>query len=59
MQPESSLLGVTVLGALSAATNIYVIATRYQVGERVARDSVFWSTILCMPVIMAITALFH
>ncbi|HSN43043.1 MAG TPA: AEC family transporter, partial [Propionibacteriaceae bacterium] len=42
-----SLLAVTVMGALSSATNIYVIAGRYGVAERLARDAIFWSTILC------------
>lgn len=51
------LLAVTIVAALPAAQNIYVIASRYQVGELLARDSIFWSTLLSVPSITLIAYL--
>ncbi len=51
------LLAVTVVAALPAAQNIYVIAARYEVGELLARDSIFWSTMLAVPTITLVAAL--
>lgn len=45
-------LAVTVSAALPAAQNIFVIADRYGTGRLVARDAIFWSTTLCVPVIV-------
>lgn len=56
LDPHATL-AVTVLGALPAATNIHVMATRYRVAEPLARDSVFISTILCVPTVLIATAL--
>ncbi|MFT4295504.1 MAG: AEC family transporter [Micropruina sp.] len=50
------LLAVTVIAALPAAQNIYVIASRYEVGEMLARDSIFVSTMLSVPVITLVSA---
>lgn len=50
-----TVLAVTVLAALPAATNIHVMATRYAVAEQLARDAVFWSTVLSVPVVLACT----
>jgi malonate transporter len=50
------LLAVGVIAALPTAQNIFVIASRYRESIPVARDSVFWSTILTVPVIIAISA---
>ena len=52
------MLAVTVIAALPTAQNVFVMSTRYGVHESVARDAVFWSTILCVPVILAATLLF-
>lgn len=51
------LYAVTVLGALPAAQNVHVIATRYRQNELVARDAVFWTTILSVGGLLVITAL--
>ncbi len=51
------LLAVTVIAALPAAQNVFVIATRYGVQEALARDGVFWSTFLSMGSIFVIAAL--
>jgi malonate transporter and related proteins len=54
---DTSLLAVTVLAALPTAQNIFVHATRYGRGEVVARDSIFATTVLSVPVVFAIAAL--
>lgn len=51
------LFAVTVLGALPAAQNVHVIATRYERAELLARDAVFWSTIGSVVSLLAIAAL--
>lgn len=51
------LLAVSVLAALPAAQNIFVISSRYRESMPVARDAVFWSTILTVPVIVALSTL--
>ncbi len=51
------LLAVTVVAALPAAQNIYVIASRYEVGVLLARDSIFWSTMLSVPTITVVAGL--
>ncbi len=48
---------VTVLAALPTATVVHVVATRYRSAEPLARDAVFWSTVLCVPVILAVAGL--
>jgi predicted permease len=53
----TALLAVTVLAALPTAQNIFVHATRYDVGVVVARDSIFLTTILSVPTLVAIAAL--
>lgn len=53
----TELLAVTVIAALPAAQNIYVIASRYEVGELLARDAIFTSTILSVPTITVIAGL--
>lgn len=54
-RPE--LLAVTVIAALPSAQNIYVIASRYGVGEVLARDAIFYSTLLSVPTITLVSAL--
>lgn len=51
------LYAVTVLGALPAAQNVHVIATRYDQSELMARDAVFWSTIASVGTLLVIAAL--
>lgn len=52
-----ALLAVTVLSALPTAQNIFVAATRYRIGELLARDTIFVTTILSVPALLLITAL--
>lgn len=54
-RPE--LFAVGVIAALPTAQNIFVIASRYTESIPVARDSVFWSTILTVPAILALSLL--
>jgi len=51
------LLAVTVLSALPTAQNVFVIASRYERGVLLARDSIFVSTLASVPVVVLITAL--
>jgi hypothetical protein len=52
----TGLLAVTVLAALPTAQNIFVHATRYGRGEVVARDSIFVTTVMSVPVLIVIAA---
>ncbi len=52
-----ALLAVTVVAALPTAQNIFVYATRYDRSTTLARDSIFVTTILSVPVLLTITAL--
>ena len=52
-----ALFAVTVLAALPTAQNIFVHATRYGRGVVLARDSIFLTTVLSVPVIAVIAAL--
>ncbi|MHB8185885.1 MAG: AEC family transporter [Dermatophilaceae bacterium] len=52
-----ALLAVTVVAALPTAQNIFVYATRYDRSTTLARDSIFVTTVLSVPVLLAITAL--
>jgi predicted permease len=51
------LLAVTVLAALPTAQNIFVHATRYDRLPILARDSIFVTTVLSVPVLFAVAAL--
>lgn len=51
--PPSDVLVVVVLAALPAAQNVFNFAQRYGIGEAVARDTVFVTTIGCVPVLFA------
>lgn len=51
--PTDQVLAVTVLAALPTAQNIFLIAGRYRVGYRLARDAIFVSTVASIPVIIA------
>lgn len=52
-----ALLAATVVAALPTAQNIFVYATRYGRSTVLARDSIFVTTVLSVPVLLAITAL--
>ena len=52
-----ALYAVVVLGCLPAAQNVHVVATRYGQSELLARDSVFWSTILSVGSLLMAAAL--
>lgn len=54
---DASLLAVTVISALPTAQNVFVIATRYDRGTLLARDSIFVSTLGCVPVVIGAVAL--
>jgi len=54
-RPE--LFAVGVIAALPTAQNIFVISSRYHESMPVARDCVFWSTILTVPAIVGLSAL--
>lgn len=49
------VLVITVLAALPTAQNVFNYAQRFDVGETIARDTVFLTTIGCVPVLLAIT----
>ncbi|GAA0495740.1 AEC family transporter [Microbacterium aurantiacum] len=51
------VLVVVVLAALPTAQNVFNYAQRYDVGEPIARDTVFLTTIGCIPVLLAVTLL--
>jgi predicted permease len=53
----AALLDVVVTSALPAAQNLYTYASRYRVGEGLARDSILLSTVLSVPVLVGIAAL--
>jgi predicted permease len=49
------VLIVTVLAALPTAQNVFNYAQRFDIGEQIARDTVFITTIGCVPVLLLIT----
>jgi len=52
-----ALLAATVVAALPTAQNIFVYASRYNRSTTLARDSIFITTALSVPVLLTITAL--
>jgi predicted permease len=54
---EHQLLAITVIAALPTAQNVFVIATRYERATILARDSIFLSTLLCVPVVLVASSL--
>jgi malonate transporter and related proteins len=52
-----ALLAATVVAALPTAQNIFVYATFYNRSTTLARDSIFVTTVLSVPVLLTITAL--
>lgn len=55
--PRADVLVIVVLAALPTAQNVFNYAQRFDVGEAIARDSVFFTTIGCIPVLLAVTAI--
>ena len=53
----TALLAVTVTSALPTAQNIFIHATRYDQGVLIARDAIFVTTVLSVPVLFAIVLL--
>ncbi|MCX4916620.1 AEC family transporter [Streptomyces sp. NBC_00687] len=51
------LLDVVVTSALPAAQNLFTYASRYRVGETLARESVLLSTVAAVPVLVLVAAL--
>jgi malonate transporter len=56
LAPQDVLV-VTVLAALPTAQNVFNYAQRFDIGETIARDTVFLTTVGCVPVLLAITLL--
>jgi predicted permease len=56
LSPHDVLI-VTVLAALPTAQNVFNYSQRYDVGETISRDTVFVTTVGCIPVLLAITLL--
>ncbi|TQK19616.1 hypothetical protein FBY40_2120 [Microbacterium sp. SLBN-154] len=54
--PRADVLVIVVLAALPTAQNVFNYAQRFDVGEAIARDTVFLTTIGCIPVLLAVTA---
>ncbi|MCT7352686.1 AEC family transporter [Streptomyces sp. 15-116A] len=52
----AQLLDVVVTSALPAAQNLYTYASTYGVGERLARDAILVSTVVSVPVLVAVAA---
>lgn len=54
---DPALLAVTVLSALPTAQNVFVIASRYERSQLLARDAIFVSTLASVPTVVLISAL--
>lgn len=54
---SQDVLIVTVLAALPTAQNVFNYSQRYAVGETISRDTVFLTTIGCVPVLILVTLL--
>lgn len=53
----TGLLIVVVLASLPTAQNVFNYAQRYDVGETIARDTIFLTTIGCIPVLLLVSVL--
>lgn len=54
---DHDVLVITVLAALPTAQNVFNYAQRYDIGETIARDTVFLTTVGCVPVLVVVTVL--
>ncbi|GAA2713970.1 AEC family transporter [Actinoplanes palleronii] len=50
---------VTVLAGLPTAQNIYLYAQRFHTGQILVRDTIFLTTVSCVPILLTVTLLFH
>jgi len=55
--PSDGILVVTVLAALPTAQNIFTYSQHYAVGETISRDTIFLTTVGCVPVLLLIMLL--
>lgn len=55
--PAEQVLIVVVLAALPTAQNVFNYAQRYDIGEIIARDTIFITTLGCVPVLFLATLL--
>lgn len=55
--PAPDVLVVVVLAALPTAQNVFNYSQRYDIGETIARDTVFLTTIGCVPILLLVTLL--
>lgn len=53
----AEVLVVVVLAALPTAQNVFNYSQRYGIGETISRDTVFLTTVGCLPVLLAVTLL--
>ncbi|MGW3725696.1 AEC family transporter [Streptomyces sp. NPDC000851] len=53
----AALLDVVVTSALPAAQNLFTYASRYRVGETLAREAILLSTLLAVPVLVVVATL--
>jgi malonate transporter len=49
-------LAVAIVSALPTAQNVFTYAQRYQRSVLLARDTILLTTVLCVPVMLAIAA---
>ncbi|MFS0703170.1 AEC family transporter [Cellulomonas sp. 179-A 9B4 NHS] len=54
--PPHALLAVTAMAALPTAQNVLVYAMQYRHGESLARDAGLITTLLCVPVLLIVSA---
>ncbi len=55
--PAHDVLVVVVLAALPTAQNVFNYSQRFGIGEAISRDTIFLTTIGCIPVLLLATAL--
>jgi malonate transporter len=56
LSPEDVLV-VTVLAALPTAQNVFNYAQRFDIGETISRDTIFITTVGCVPILLLLTAI--
>ena len=55
----AGLMAVTVMAALPTAQIVFVHAMRYRTSTSLVQATTLWSTLLCVPVILAASTLLH
>jgi len=53
--PQNEVLVVVVLAALPTAQNVFNYSQRYGIGETISRDTVFLTTLGCVPILLLAT----